>query len=693
MSVIDKFLNKFGYEKGKAQELYSGNSDGYSSMFGTPQPENYHRYLNSYADTAWVYACVYLIANAIAGLNYKIYKDKVTQSGVEPVEVFNKNLHELFTKTYIGNKTNRNDDNTNFYNIEEFTYASVELTGNSYWLLDEMNNENSQPQSLNRLISSRVKIVAGKDKLIDKYIYVVGTKKVEYEPYEILHFKAMSVDNMLYGQSSVSAGRDSIETNKKAIETNLKIFANGAKLDGALSTESTLTDKTFQRLLKQVNQKYQGWKNSHKMMLLEQGLKYNSMTATMQELEYIEGLKLTREEICAVFGVPPLLVGILDKASYANYKESQKIFWQNTIIPKLRKYEAVLTRIVKMYEPEAYFKFDISNIEALKADLKLKADTAKIFWSMGIPLNDIIQKMELPFAQVKGGDTGYIPFGVMAIGSEREKPVVEEDEKSVSKGFSEEKKLNIWKQFDTLTTRISKEYLKIIDKYFTGQEKRVLTKLNTLKTVKISEEELEDLFGANWREEIEEWAKVSKEVHEIALDSNAKREIVNYGFDITFDVKNPLSQKWLDTYSLDKSKEVMDTQKDAIKDTLLEGFSNGESIQDLSKRIKDVYTPFKNAGWKAKRISRTEVIAASNEGALESYKQAGIEKKGWLVQRAGEPRDTHIAAGNKYENKGIDINKNFAVGSGSGAAPGQIGIAEEDCNCRCSVIAIINEEA
>jgi len=63
---------------------------------------------------------------------------------------------------------------------------------------------------------------------------------------------------------------------------------------------------------------------------------------------------------------------------------------------------------------------------------------------------------------------------------------------------------------------------------------------------------------------------------------------------------------------------------DALRKLLAEGFEQGESIQQLTKRIEGYFS--ENEKYRAELISRTEVISASNEGALHRYELEGIDK-------------------------------------------------------------------
>ena len=73
--------------------------------------------------------------------------------------------------------------------------------------------------------------------------------------------------------------------------------------------------------------------------------------------------------------------------------------------------------------------------------------------------------------------------------------------------------------------------------------------------------------------------------------------------------------------------------------------------------------------------------------------RAGLwpEKK-WLAALDARTRESHLAAHKKYQAEPIGLKENFVVGSGRGPAPGQLGVAQEDINCRCVIQPVVEED-
>ncbi len=146
---------------------------------------------------------------------------------------------------------------------------------------------------------------------------------------------------------------------------------------------------------------------------------------------------------------------------------------------------------------------------------------------------------------------------------------------------------------------------------------------------------------------------------------------------------NSFAKAWILERSLKLAKLINMTTMDAIRKALAEGFAEGESIQQLTKRIEGYFEG--NAKARATMIARTETIAASNAGAVDRYAKEGIQQKEWFAAMDERTRDTHAAADGQI----VGIDENFRVGGDSMPAPGQGSDPAENINCRCTVLPVI----
>ncbi len=131
---------------------------------------------------------------------------------------------------------------------------------------------------------------------------------------------------------------------------------------------------------------------------------------------------------------------------------------------------------------------------------------------------------------------------------------------------------------------------------------------------------------------------------------------------------------------------ILQTTAELIRAALEEGFLEGEGVDALAGRIRDLYEGISRG--RALTIARTETVAPANFGAIEGYKQAGVEKKEWIATEDELTRDTHAALNGKV----IGIDEEFSVGNDRMLYPGGGNEAGENINCRCAVAGVMEEE-
>src|SRR3546814_1188179 len=82
---------------------------------------------------------------------------------------------------------------------------------------------------------------------------------------------------------------------------------------------------------------FQGAANAGRPMLLEGGLKWQSLSLTPADMDFTETKAAAAREIALAFGVPPMLLGLPGDNTYANYQEANRALWRLTILPLVTK--------------------------------------------------------------------------------------------------------------------------------------------------------------------------------------------------------------------------------------------------------------------------------------------------------------------------------------------------------------------
>lgn len=131
------------------------------------------------------------------------------------------------------------------------------------------------------------------------------------------------------------------------------------------------------------------------------------------------------------------------------------------------------------------------------------------------------------------------------------------------------------------------------------------------------------------------------------------------------------------------SQRTLERVDENINTILTEGYRSGLGIKHVGREINKRFEQLRT--WEAKRIARTEIHNAHNEGIMKSYETLGVEYTEWVTakdKRVRGYKKTDSANHVKMNGKIIPFGGTYSNGL---AYPGDTsGPIEEWINCRCS---------
>ena len=166
------------------------------------------------------------------------------------------------------------------------------------------------------------------------------------------------------------------------------------------------------------------------------------------------------------------------------------------------------------------------------------------------------------------------------------------------------------------------------------------------------------------------------------MEKWGSKALASIGSPVAFDIRNPLVADWLDGFRSVTLKDINATTASSIRDVIEAGVEQGLGIDELARQIGGVFDEAR--GYRAERIARTETGSAMNAANLSAYQISGmVDEKEWLATQDESTRETH----SQMDGDVVPIMGTFTSPSGAKAqAPGQFGVAEEDLQCRCTII-------
>lgn len=205
-------------------------------------------------------------------------------------------------------------------------------------------------------------------------------QRVDYPRRDILHIRGAGTG--IRGVSPIRLHRETVGDAIAMQQHGSRFFSNGAKPLGALYWElpdglkPDLSEAARKELKADMEAMYQGGENAHKPLLLPFGLKYDQISISMEDAQYIEGRKFSRQEIFSIFGVPPHKAGDLDKATFSNIEHQALEFVTDAIVPRAVRWEQAIKRDLLAGDPDRYVRHTIDGL--LRGDAKSRAESLQI---------------------------------------------------------------------------------------------------------------------------------------------------------------------------------------------------------------------------------------------------------------------------------------------------------------------------
>lgn len=332
----------------------------------------------------WVHVAVCRIRDAVSGTPLRVMQS-ASQAGDDPVEVLDLDDDMLA----LMENPNPNTTSTEFWQ-ETMTY--LELTGNAVWLkvrdgfgVRELWNLPTQ--------FMKPKLVNGPRPLAC-YTIDIGGVAVPIPVEDVVHLKYPSPHNRFWGGAPLDAISLAVRATDRMKASQYHAFTNQILTDLIFSTDQTLTESTFERIMATLLDRYGGVTNTKRPMVLEQNLKADFLRRPVAEMDYPDSLQITREEILAVYGVPPIVAGIVKDANRSNSDTQRKNFLAGTIVSRL---DLIQKRINKDLAPEFGQGRWVEFANPVPEDRAIKTAENNIYTKAGIKApNETRKELGLP---------------------------------------------------------------------------------------------------------------------------------------------------------------------------------------------------------------------------------------------------------------------------------------------------------
>ncbi len=225
---------------------------------------------------------------------------------------------------------------------------------------------------------------------------------------EIIHDRYKPLYHPLVGISPIMACALSGMLGINIASNSARFFENASRPGGILSAPDRINDETAIRLKQHWEQNYTG-ANAGRIAVLGDGLKFEVMRETAVDAQLIEQLKISSENVCTAFGVPPYMIGVGENPrAFGNVEAMSQQYYSQCLQNLIESIELLLDEGLNLVQvsPRVYgTEFNLEDL--LRMDTSTKSKTWGDLVKQGIAApNEARTAFDLD--PVVGGDSVYL---------------------------------------------------------------------------------------------------------------------------------------------------------------------------------------------------------------------------------------------------------------------------------------------
>ena len=395
----------FGFGQARDKPVDKAADAGYSFLFGrttSGKPVNERTAMQTTA----VYACVRILAEAIASLPLHVYEYQ--DDGGKKL-VYDHPLYYLL-------HDEPNPEMTSFV-FRETLMSHLLIWGNAYAQI--IRDGAGRVLGLYPLLPDKMEVQRD-DKGNIYYVYSRNSDEnpmfkeygnIKLKAEDVLHIPGLGFDGLI-GYSPIAMAKNAVGMTLACEEYGASFFANGANPGGVLEHPGVLKDPS--KVRESWNSVYRGVSNAHKIAVLEEGMKYQQIGIPPEEAQFLETRKFQINEIARLYRIPPHMVGDLDKSSFSNIEQQSLEFVKYTLDPWVIRWEQSLQRSLLLPGEKGKYFIKLNVDGLLRGDYQSRMNGYAVGRQNGwFSANDIREMENMnPIPDEEGGNL-YLVNGAM----------------------------------------------------------------------------------------------------------------------------------------------------------------------------------------------------------------------------------------------------------------------------------------
>ena len=360
-----------------------------------------------------VYACVRLISFTMASLPLKLF-ERVPMTKDDGTVVMTKRIPTNHPITDLLREPN---DWQTAFQFRQMLWTHVELRGNFYAAI--IRGVKSSTEQLIPIDPDTVTVL--QDSKTHRVEYLIqpkdGSPTVTLQQEDVLHHMGLSLDG-LTGLTTISAWAEVVGLGLGLQDYAARFVANDQKPGGIITTPHTMKPEAKETFREDWKKTFSGT-HRHGTAVLQAGMKYEALTITNKDAQFLEARKMNRSEVASLFGVQPHKIGDLEKASFSNIEEQNIDFVVDAVRPRAVALEQSMNRDLIFAKRRFFVEHNLDGL--LRGNIATRFAAYSIGVDRGFLLRNEVRTME-NLNPLPGLDEPLVPMNMAPVSGNGTRP-------------------------------------------------------------------------------------------------------------------------------------------------------------------------------------------------------------------------------------------------------------------------------
>lgn len=355
-------------------------------------------------NTDWIYACTEHRATSFANVKWQLE----LETGRNESEVVDNHVfYELMA--------NVNDELVE-WDFWKLMQTSYDITGEFF--CEVVRGPLGAPVKLIPILPNMGRMEVHRDDygdIVGYRLWTSGGNYIAYAPDELFYYRSVSIASNYRGMPLLNALIGLATMDRTAKEWIINSLKNDATPSIAITTDKQLTAEIFKQKQGELQSAFGGSKKARRLMFFDSGMTVNAVGLSPKEMDFVNSLDVTGEQIRKISGVPKHYFGD-GTVTKADAEMAETIYSRNTVLPlvTLRDHRMTQNFLARFYPRPARGRLIMRSVDVVPRDRMLQMQEDEAMLRQGrTTINDLRKRDGAE--PVEGGDEPLIMSGMSTL--------------------------------------------------------------------------------------------------------------------------------------------------------------------------------------------------------------------------------------------------------------------------------------